>query len=117
MHMRGIAVMTAVGLLTLPALAGAASQLTATNVRIGDHPAFVRVVVDFNGRVPVNEVELRKLTATMAAIRFAHPGVTSQTTGRTGNGVRVALQAGTQSAPRHDELRGRTGSSTSRTRS
>jgi hypothetical protein len=96
MHMRGIAVMTAMGLLTLPALAGAASQLTATNVRIGDHPAYVRVVVDFSGRVREREVEARRFAPRTAAVRLTHSGVTTQTNGGRGHGVRVALQPGTQ---------------------
>jgi hypothetical protein len=96
MRMHGIAVMTAVGLLTLPALAGAAPQLTATGVRIGDHPAFVRVVVDFNGKVREREVEAGRFAPRMATLRVTQPGVTTQTSGRSGYGVRVALQPGTQ---------------------
>jgi hypothetical protein len=43
--------------LGLPVFAGAASHLTATAIRIGDHPAYVRVVVDFtDGRLINNEV-------------------------------------------------------------
>jgi len=61
-------VITAVGLLTLPAPAGAAPHLTATGVRIGDHPAYVRVVVDFNGKVASREVVFDKLRGTMAAL-------------------------------------------------
>ena len=96
MRMRGIAVMAAVGLFALPALAGAAPQLTATGVRIGDHPGYVRVVVDFNGNVPEREVELAGHSGTMFAVRLNHPGAISQTSGRTGEGVKVALQSGTQ---------------------
>lgn len=74
----------------------AAVALTATGVRIGDHPAFVRVVVDFNGRVPANQVEFVKLSSKLATVQVNHPGITTQTTGSTGQGVRVALQPGTQ---------------------
>jgi hypothetical protein len=70
--------------------------LTATGVRIGNHPVFVRVVVDFNGRVPARQVELDRLTGTRAVLRVTHPGIKSQVAGHTGEGVRVALQAGTQ---------------------
>jgi len=98
--MRWIAMVTAVGVLTLPALAGAASHelsaLSATNVRIGDHPAFVRVVVVFDGRVRANDVEFRALTKTMATVRLNRPGVGTSTSGRTREGVSVALQPATQ---------------------
>ena len=96
MRMRGIAVMTAVGLLTLPALAVAASHLTATGVRIGNHATFVRVVVDFNGKVPLRQVEFDGIGKRMAAVHVMHPGIRTQTTGRTAEGVRVSLQPGTQ---------------------
>jgi hypothetical protein len=96
MNKRGIAVMAAVGLFALPTLAGAAPNLAATGVRIGDHPAFVRVVVDFNGRVRARDVEASRFAPRMAAVRLVHPGVTTQTNGGRGNGVRVALQPGTQ---------------------
>ena len=88
--------MTALGLLTVPALAGAASQLTATNVRIGDHPTYVRVVVDFNGTVRANEVEAGIVTRAMADARIDHPGATTSTSGGSGNGVSAALQPATQ---------------------
>jgi hypothetical protein len=96
MHMRGIAVITAVGLLTLPALAGATSQLAATNVRIGDHPAFVRVVVDFNGTLHAREVEAGGVAKRLATLRVNHPGVITWTSGGTGSGVRASVQPATQ---------------------
>jgi hypothetical protein len=96
MRIRGITVVAAVGLLALPALAGAASHLTATNVRIGNHPAYVRVVVDFDRKIPAREVEADTFTKRMATVRLNHPGVTTNTNGRTGDGVHVALQPGTQ---------------------
>jgi len=74
----------------------AAVALTATDVRIGDHPAYVRVVLDFNGTVPVNQVEFRQLTSTMATLQVNHPGIKTQTMGSSGQGVHVALQPGTQ---------------------
>ena len=40
-----IAAVIAVAVLAPPA---SAAPLTATQIRIGDHPGFVRVVVDFN---------------------------------------------------------------------
>lgn len=86
MYGRGIAVAAVVGVVAL----------TATGVRIGDHPAYVRVVVDFNGKVPEKQVEFDKIAPRMAAVHIAHPGITTATSGRTGEGVRVALQPGTQ---------------------
>lgn len=70
--------------------------LTATGVRIGDHPAYVRVVVDFNGKVPVNQVEFNKLGGRTATLQVNHPGIKAKVSTGTGEGVRVALQPGTQ---------------------
>lgn len=94
--MRGIAVMAAIGLVALPPLAGAASHLSATKVRIGNWGGYVHVGIEFNGDVPTQQVELDKLTGTTAVLRIAHPGITTQTSGRSDQGVHVALQAGTQ---------------------
>jgi hypothetical protein len=94
--MRGIAVTAAVAVAALPSLAGAASRLAATNVRIGDWGGYVHVGVQFNGSVPTRQVELDKLTGMMALLHVAHPGVTTQTSGRSDAGVHVSLQAGTQ---------------------
>jgi hypothetical protein len=96
MHMRGIAVMTVVGLLSLPALADAASQLRATHVRIGNHRAYVRVVVDFNGRVSANQVVFDRLWRRRAALHIERPGIATSTSGGRGQGVHVALQPATQ---------------------
>ena len=70
--------------------------LSATGVRIGNHAAFVRVVVDFNGRVPANQVEFDGLWTRTAALHVARPGITTSTSGGTGQGVRVGLQPATQ---------------------
>lgn len=70
--------------------------LTATGVRVGNHAAYVRVVVDFNGRVPVNQVEFDHLWTRTAALHIAHPGIATSTSGASGQGVRVALQPATQ---------------------
>jgi len=86
MYALRVAVLAAVGVVAL----------TATGVRIGDHPAYVRVVVDFNGKVPASQVEFDRLTGTMATVHVAHPGIKTQTARRTGEGVHVALQRGTQ---------------------
>jgi hypothetical protein len=94
MRIRGITVMMAVGLFALPALAAAASQLLATGVRIGDHPAYVRVVVDFNGKVPASRVEYNGLTPTSAWVSVRQRGAASKTAGSAGNGVRVTFVPG-----------------------
>jgi hypothetical protein len=96
MKVRWIAILSAIGLLTLPALAGATSQLAATRVRIGDWATYVNVVVGFNGRVPASRVEFDALTPTMANLHVTRSGITTRTTGSTGAGVHVALQPGTQ---------------------
>jgi hypothetical protein len=49
MRVKWIAIASVLGLLALPALAAATPQLTATEIRIGDHAAYVRVVVNFSG--------------------------------------------------------------------
>jgi Immunoglobulin-like domain of bacterial spore germination len=54
-----VAVVAALGVLAVlaPAALPDAAQLTATRIRIADHPGFVRVVVDFSGgRVLAGEV-------------------------------------------------------------
>lgn len=70
--------------------------LTATGVRIGDHPAYVRVVVDFNGRVPANQVVFDRLWTRTAALHIERPNIATSTSGGTGQGVRVALQPATE---------------------
>ena len=88
--------MAAAGAVALPALAGATSQLNATKVRIGDHPAFVRVVVDFNGNVSKSEVVAGAVTKTLATVRLNRSGATTSTSGASGDGVRASIQAATQ---------------------
>jgi len=70
--------------------------LSATGVRIGNHPAYVRIVVDFNGRVPARQVEFDKLTARRAFLHIAHPGIAARTSGSNADGVFVTLQPGTR---------------------
>ncbi|MDX6480647.1 MAG: Immunoglobulin-like domain of bacterial spore germination [Gaiellaceae bacterium] len=91
-----IAILAALGLVALPTLAGAASQLTATGVRVTNYPVKVRVVVDFNGTVSADEVEAGLVTRTMAVARVDHPGVITTTGGGSGSGVSVAVQPATQ---------------------
>jgi Immunoglobulin-like domain of bacterial spore germination len=76
----------------------AASALTATGVRIGDHPAFVRVVVDFD-RGTVNEGEVmlvrgqRIFASGRATVRLARRGVRSTARPVSAHGVRVRIAA------------------------
>jgi hypothetical protein len=64
--------------LLLPSAASAA-PLTATNIRVADHPGFVRVVVDFSG----GTLQFNQLEATdpdpfadgFVRVRLLHPGV------------------------------------------
>jgi hypothetical protein len=93
---RWIAIVIAAGIVALPSLAGATSQLTATNVRVVDHPAYVAVLISFNSTISVRHVTADSLTKIAAALHLAHRGVTTQTTGRRGDGVRVSLQPATQ---------------------
>ena len=55
--------------------------ISATGVRIGDHPAYVRVVVDFNGRVPANQVVFDRLWTRSAALHIARPNIGTWTRG------------------------------------
>ncbi len=86
--------MYALRLATLAVAATAA--LTATGVRIGNHRAYVRVVVGFKGKLSAHEVQFDWIRGKTAALHISHPGIETQTTGRTGDDVRVALQPATQ---------------------
>lgn len=82
--------------LVLAAVAVAASHLTATGVRIGDHPGFVRVVVDFRGgTVKLGEVELgstnRLFTRGRTSLTITRTGIRSTAAAANSNGVRVRL--------------------------
>ena len=55
--MRRPAIVLGLALVVAGALAAPASALTARSIRVADHPAYVRVVVDFTGgRVEPGEV-------------------------------------------------------------
>jgi hypothetical protein len=86
MYGRSIAALGAVGI----------AALSATGVRMAANPTSVNVVVTFNGKVAARTVELDKLTATTATLRINRRGITTQTAGRTAEGVHVALQPGGQ---------------------
>jgi hypothetical protein len=80
--------------------AAAAAPLTATQIRIGDHPGFVRVVVDFSGgTVAFNELEATDpdpFPDGFARIRLMHPGVKTVATPVRADGVfaRIAQSGG-----------------------
>jgi hypothetical protein len=81
----------------LPAVAGAA--LTATQIRIGDHPAFVRVVVDFTGgTLHSNNVESPDPSPFdgRATVRVTRAGITTHAARVESNGVaaRVLQRSG-----------------------
>ena len=76
----------------LPAAASAA--LTATQIRIGNHPAFVRVVVDFRGgTLQRNDVESPdpKPFDGRARVRVTHIGITTGAAAVTQEGVTARI--------------------------
>lgn len=85
----------------LVALAGAgqAQALTATEIRIGDHPAFVRVVVDFaDGRL--RNADLMALDPLLfpdgrSTVEISRPGIDTDAAPRAAFGVRARLVQGT----------------------
>ena len=86
------------GVLALPATAVAADTLTATGARVGDHPGYVRVVVDFaGGRVELGEVTLGPAgdlyRQGRARLALARPRVRTRAKPVRGQGVSVRLSA------------------------
>jgi hypothetical protein len=80
--------------------AGASAALTATQIRIGDHPAFVRVVVDFSGgTLHSNQVESPDANPFDggARVRVTAPGITTHATRKDVNGVVARIAQGTGS--------------------
>jgi hypothetical protein len=87
---RTLLVLLLLGALAAAAPAAAGAALTATQIRIGDHPAFVRVVVDFTGgTVGPNQVESPDPAPFdgRARVRVTHAGITSNATRVDSNGV------------------------------
>ena len=79
--------------------AAASAALTATQIRIGNHPAFVRVVVDFSGgTLHANDVESPDPMPFdgLARVRVTDPGVTTTASPVTSEGVaaRVLQRSG-----------------------
>lgn len=94
-HTRGMSV-KAIALLGVAGSIAAVPHLTATGTRISDRPAFVRVVVDFNGRVSAKQVVFDRLWRYGAALHIDRPGIGMRTGGADGKGVIVRLGPATQ---------------------
>jgi hypothetical protein len=87
-----LAALAIVALAALPASASAA--LTASDVRIGSQPAFVRVVVDMTGGVAAfNEVEAidPRVANGTGRVDIVHAGIVVTPRDRTAQGVRARL--------------------------
>lgn len=83
-----------VGGLAIPA-AGTAAQLTAVRVRIGDHAAYVRAVLDFTGgRLAGNQVQLEALRTSAGTVRVVRAKVATHAPPRTAYGVSVRVIQG-----------------------
>jgi Immunoglobulin-like domain of bacterial spore germination len=84
---------------TFAAAGQAQGAVTATGIRIGDHPAFVRVVVDFSGgRISDGNVfatDPSPFADGKAAVRVGKRGIRAGVRVRTRYGVRARLQQGT----------------------
>jgi hypothetical protein len=105
-----LAALAFVALAAAPAAASAA--LTASDVRIGAQPAFVRVVVDFTGgRVESNEAEATDPSVRdgSARVDIRHAGIVAPARDRSAQGVRarVGLAAANRASVRltFDRLR------------
>jgi hypothetical protein len=83
--------------LSAPAAVAASPQPTAIRVRVGDHPAFVRAVVDCaHGRFIENQVEAidpQPFDGT-ASLRLSHPKVQTRSATRGAQGISVRVVKG-----------------------
>jgi hypothetical protein len=87
-----LALLALVAAAALPASASAA--FTASDVRIGSQPAFVRVVVDMTGgQAAFNEVDATDPSVAdgSARVDITHPGIVVTPRDRTAQGVRARL--------------------------
>lgn len=76
---------------------GAASALTATRVRAGVHPAFVRAVVDFTGgRIEINDVNAEDPNPFdgTARLEMRSPGIGTSAAPLSALGIRVTVARG-----------------------
>ena len=97
--MKRVAVLGVVGALTAVAvLAAAALAHRAVGVRVGSHPAYVRVVVDFvDGPLKFHEVEATDPSPAdgRARLRVSFPGIQTSAGRVTAFGVRTLVRQGT----------------------
>jgi hypothetical protein len=101
MSFLSLAALAMVAAAALPASASAA--LTASDVRIGAQPAFVRVVVDMTGgQAAFNEVEATdpRVADGSARVDISHPGIVVTERDRSAQGVRVRLSLATANRAR-----------------
>jgi len=82
------------GSMLAPGSAGASGRLTAVGIRLGDHPAYVRVVVDFTGATfsgrAVEATDPNPFDGT-AAVTVSRRGVRALVHSRNAYGIRVRL--------------------------
>lgn len=96
MNVKRIALLGVLGMLALPALADASSPLTATMIRIGDHPAFVRAVVDFSGgTITTKQVDALGFTRISAPVRVSRKSIATRARPRSASGLTVRVLPGT----------------------
>src|SRR5215212_3347145 len=102
-YARAVRALVAFGtMLVVAALApqAAAAPLTATKIRVGDHPGFVRVVIEFTGdRLQLNEVQATDpdpFPDGFVRLPLMRPGVKTTATPVRAHGVfaRIAQGAG-----------------------
>ena len=86
-----------IAVLAVPSGTGASAQLTASGVRIADHPPYVRAVVDFTGGALVS----REVEATdpspfdgSATLRLSHAGARTHAAASNAHGLRVHVVQG-----------------------
>ena len=92
-----ISLFALIAALSVSVATGASARLTASGIRIVDHPAYVRAVVDFTGGRLVS----RKVQATdaspfdgSATLRLAHTGVQTHAAASGAHGLRVRIVQG-----------------------
>jgi hypothetical protein len=101
MSLLRLAALAIVAVAALPASASAA--LTASDVRIGAQPAFVRVVVDFTGGpVAFNEIEATdpRIADASARVDISRAGIIVAPSDRIAQGVRARLSLATANRAR-----------------
>ena len=81
-----------VAVLAGASIASASARLTATGVRLGDHPAYVCAVIDFaGGTLNDDEVRVTHFTSTAATVEVVHPKPQTQAAPGSGYGMKVRV--------------------------